>query len=123
MTNKKKRTSLDALGLGATVSSTDTGAKSPKKVTGSRRSAKAENADNSASASASPIEKPQQKAVTKEKEEIVKTTVYAPRSVFEQWRELAFTERKKMHDYLLEGLERVFADRGLKSIDELTGKE
>lgn len=56
---------------------------------------------------------------TKAKKDIQQTTVYAPTPVYEQWRELAFTERKKMHDYLLEGLDRVFKDRGLKSIKEL----
>ncbi len=117
-TTKKKRTGLDALGLGADISSMETGAKLEKKLFGSRRSVA-----QKIKSQASPIEISAKEIKAKDKEEIAKTTIYAPKAVFEQWRELAFTERKKMHDYLLEGLDRVFANRGLKSIAELTGKE
>lgn len=101
---------MDALGLGAAVDGT---AARESKSAGSRR------ASNSIGdrKPATDVKK------TSEKTETAKTTVYVPRLVFEQWRELAFTERKKMHDYLLEGLDRVFADRGLKSIAELKSKE
>ncbi len=51
---------------------------------------------------------------------IVKQTVYLPSQVHDQLRLLAFEERKKMHDYLVEGLDRVFKNRGLKSYTELT---
>ncbi len=47
-------------------------------------------------------------------------TVYLPIKVHEQLRRLAFDERAKMHDYLLEGLDLVFRARGLRSIAELT---
>src|SRR5277367_869691 len=46
-------------------------------------------------------------------------TVYLPDKVHEQLRRLAFEERAKMHEYLLEGLDLVFAKRGLPSISEL----
>lgn len=46
-------------------------------------------------------------------------TVYLPVPVHEQLRRLAFEERAKMHDYLLEGLDLVFRKRGLPAIDEL----
>ncbi len=49
-------------------------------------------------------------------------TVYLPIPVYEQLRRLAFEERVKMHSLLLEGLDRVFADRGLPSIRELLGE-
>jgi hypothetical protein len=49
-------------------------------------------------------------------------TAYLPEAVYEQLRTLAFAERQRMHHYLLEGLDRVFRDRGLPSIAELTGK-
>jgi hypothetical protein len=39
--------------------------------------------------------------------------------VYEQLRRLAFDERVKMHQLLLEGLDRVFRDRGLPGLDEL----
>lgn len=122
----KKRTGLDALGLESSISSIDKGAKDKKNAGGSRRSAKAAS-PAAAQKIASPIEKSEKtvkpKDNWKEKGSIKSTTVYVPEVVYEQWRELAFTERKKMHDYLIEGLERVFEDRGLKSIDELTGRE
>lgn len=49
-------------------------------------------------------------------------TAYLPIDIYEQLRKLAFEERKKMHDYLLEGLDLVFKDRGLPSIQELKRK-
>ncbi len=59
-------------------------------------------------------------AIVKSKSEIVKQTVYLPPAVHEQLRQLAFEERKKMHDYLVEGLDRVFKNRGLKPYVELS---
>lgn len=56
----------------------------------------------------------------KPKGETVKQTVYLPPAVHEQLRQLAFEERKKMHDYLVEGLDRVFKNRGLKPYVELS---
>jgi hypothetical protein len=53
---------------------------------------------------------------------IKQQTAYLPEPVYEQLRRLAFEERRKMHDYIMEGLDRVFRDRGLASITELTGK-
>ena len=50
-------------------------------------------------------------------------TVYLPLAVYEQLRKLAFDERAKMHDYIIEGLDLAFKARGLKSIAELTGKQ
>lgn len=46
-------------------------------------------------------------------------TVYLPLGVYEQLRRVAFEERVKMHQLLLEGLDRVFRDRGLPGLDEL----
>lgn len=53
--------------------------------------------------------------------DVKQQTVYLPIKVHEQLRRLAFDERAKMHDYLLEGLDLVFRARGLRSIAELTG--
>ncbi len=39
----------------------------------------------------------------------------------EAW--LAFEERVKMHGLLMEGLDRVFRDRGLPGLDELGARE
>ena len=46
-------------------------------------------------------------------------TVYLPLPVYEQLRRLAFEERVKMHALLMEGLDRVFRDRGLPGLHEL----
>jgi len=46
-------------------------------------------------------------------------TAYLPLSVHEQLRKLAFEENRKIHTYLLEGLDRVFAARGLPAIENL----
>jgi hypothetical protein len=48
-------------------------------------------------------------------------TVYLPLPVYEQLRRLAFDERVKMHTLLMEGLDRVFRDRGLPGLLELDG--
>lgn len=50
-------------------------------------------------------------------------TVYLPVPVYEQLRRLAFDERVKMHGILMEGLDRVFRDRGLPSLEELTARD
>lgn len=47
-------------------------------------------------------------------------TAYLPLAVHEQLRKLAFEENRKMHDYLVEGLDRVFADRGLPAVKDLS---
>lgn len=49
----------------------------------------------------------------------IQQTAYLPRPVHEQLRRLAFDERHKMHDYLMEGLDLVFQKRGLPSLNEL----
>ena len=50
---------------------------------------------------------------------IKQQTAYLKAPVYEQLRRLAFEERCKMHDYIIEGLDLVFRSRGLPSIDEL----
>jgi hypothetical protein len=54
---------------------------------------------------------------------LIQQTVYLPPAVHEQLRELAFTERVKMHAILMEGLDLVFQARGLKSIADLTREQ
>ncbi|APW64219.1 hypothetical protein [Paludisphaera borealis] len=46
-------------------------------------------------------------------------TAYLAEPVYEQLRRLAFEERAKMHDYLIEGLDLVFRKRGLPGVEEL----
>src|SRR6266545_4856423 len=47
-------------------------------------------------------------------------TAYLPLAIHEQLRKLAFEENRKMHDYLIEGLDRVFADRGLPAVKDIS---
>ena len=47
-------------------------------------------------------------------------TAYLPHPVHEQLRKLAFEENRKMHDYIIEGLDRVFADRGLPAVKDIS---
>ncbi len=47
-------------------------------------------------------------------------TLYLPHPVYRQLRELAFHEEKRMHSLLMEGLDRVFADRGARSVKQIT---
>lgn len=49
-------------------------------------------------------------------------TAYLAVPVYEQLRRLAFEERAKMHDYLIEGLDLVFRKRGLPGVEDLKGK-
>ena len=56
------------------------------------------------------------------KDATVQQTVYLPPAVHDQLRELAFSERVKMHALIMEGLDAVFRARGMKSIADLTGK-
>ena len=53
---------------------------------------------------------------------IKQQTAYLPEPVYEQLRKLAFDERRRIHSYIMEGLDRVFHDRGLPSVEALTGK-
>jgi hypothetical protein len=117
MATKRKRTSLDAL-----ISSADTGA--PRRA-GSLPSRKLrETKPKAGAATASEVA---EAAVSKD--EIVRQTLYLPLPVFDQLRDLFFEEqrgqvkRRRMHDYFLEGINLLFRDRGLKSIEELTGKK
>ncbi len=52
----------------------------------------------------------------------IQQTAYLPEPVHEQLRRLAFEERAKMHNYIMEGLDLVFEKRGLPSIEELKSK-
>jgi hypothetical protein len=58
-------------------------------------------------------------AKRKAKADVIQQTLYLPNSVHEQLRQLAFSERVKMHDIVMRALDREFMVLGLKSIDEL----
>lgn len=53
---------------------------------------------------------------------IKQQTLYLPEPVHEQLRELAYSERVRMHPLIMEGLDLLFQKRGLRSIAKLTSK-
>lgn len=55
--------------------------------------------------------------------ETVRYTAYLPKPVYRQLKELAFTHDRKMHDFVLEGLDMVFREHGLRSIHDLTAQD
>lgn len=55
--------------------------------------------------------------------ETVRYTAYLPRPVYRQLKELAFTHDRKMHEFVLEGLDLVFREHGLRSIHDLTAED
>jgi hypothetical protein len=61
-----------------------------------------------------------EKAAEPKRPNVKQHTAYLPLPVHEQLRKLAFEENRKMHDYLVEGLDRVFADRGLPAVKDLS---
>ncbi|MCQ0990544.1 hypothetical protein [Jiella marina] len=56
---------------------------------------------------------------TKPDKDIVKTSTYLPREVHDVLREIAFHERNKVHDLLIEGVEHILKTRRHPSITEL----
>ena len=63
---------------------------------------------------------PQHERSPGQRAHVKQLTLYVPHPVYKHLRELAFHEEKRMHSLLMEGLDRVFADRGLPSIEQLT---
>ncbi len=57
------------------------------------------------------------------KPRIIKQTLYLPEAVHEQLRVLAFHEKVKQHDLLIEGLNMMFKSRGALPVNELTEKD
>jgi hypothetical protein len=51
--------------------------------------------------------------------ELFRTSLYLSRPVHEKLREIAFHERKRVNDLLIEGLDKVFAERGYPSSEEM----
>ena len=68
-------------------------------------------------------ERPPNQAGNRRRPGLKQQTAYLPEPVYEQLRALAFEERRKMHDLLMEGLDMVFKQRGLRSIEDLTTRQ
>lgn len=63
---------------------------------------------------AEPIVSPEAAPIVpaKPRRDVQHTSVYIPRTSFERLREIAFHERKKLHDLIMEGVDRVIENRG-----------
>lgn len=55
----------------------------------------------------------------KNEAEMFRTSLYLSRAVHDKLREIAFHERKKVHELFIEGLDKVLAERGYAPSDEL----
>ena len=49
----------------------------------------------------------------------IQQTLYLPPAVHDQLRSLAFHRRVKMHTIIMQGLDKIFQENGLKSISDL----
>jgi len=54
-----------------------------------------------------------------ERPSVVHSSVYLPEAVYEALREIAFDERLKIHDLVLEGIDAALRRRGYPSIENL----
>lgn len=72
---------------------------------------------------------PETQTAKSKKQEVMRHMLYLPLPVYDQLQELVFeeqrgqTKRRKVHDYLLDGIDLLFKKKGLKSISDLTGDE
>jgi hypothetical protein len=51
--------------------------------------------------------------------DVVHTSLYLPEAVYEALREIAFHERLKIHDIVMQGIEATIKKRGYPSVDDL----
>ena len=57
--------------------------------------------------------------MSKERTPIIHSSIYLPEPVYEALRKIAFEERLKIHDIVLEGIEAALRRRGYPSVDSL----
>jgi hypothetical protein len=105
----KKRTSLDTV-----FAVEDLPPVAPVKVRGSGRK------PQGSPEQSTEVAQQQERAGDVKRPNIKQHTAYLPLPVHEQLRKLAFEENRKIHDYIVEGLDRVFADRGLPAVKDLS---
>lgn len=74
------------------------------------------NAPRSPAKAAAPVERAGQGTL---KERARQMSLYLEPAVYEQLRELAYTERTKIHPLLIEAIDLLFKKRGLKSVKQL----
>lgn len=51
--------------------------------------------------------------------EMMRTSLYLSRAVHDRLREIAFTERRKVHELFIEGIDKVLAERGFPGTAEV----
>ena len=66
-----------------------------------------------------PAREPAPEQATTLKQRAKQLSVYLEPDVYEQLRDIAYTERTKIHSLMLEGLDLVFRDRGARSLKDL----
>ena len=67
---------------------------------------------------------PREPAGRRPRPDVVHSSLYLPDGVYEALREIAFHERVKIHDLVMQGIDAVLKKRGYLSIDYLkTGKK
>ena len=67
---------------------------------------------------------PREPAGRRPRPDVVHSSLYLPDAVYEALREIAFHERVKIHDLVMQGIDAVLKKRGYLSIDDLkTGKK
>jgi hypothetical protein len=59
-----------------------------------------------------------------ERPAVIHSSLYLPAPVYEALRQIAFDERAKIHDLVMQGIEAVLRKRGYPSVDDLkSGKK
>lgn len=56
------------------------------------------------------------------REGVVHTSIYVPRPVYQKLREIAFTQERKVHDIIMEGIDAALQKYGHPAIGTLKGK-
>jgi hypothetical protein len=59
----------------------------------------------------------------RQRPDIVHTSIYVPRTVYQALREIAFKEDCKVHDLIMEGIDALLANREYPSIEKLKARE
>ena len=68
---------------------------------------------------AAELEAPTPKAGRTKREGIVHTSIYVPRPVYQKLREIAFTQERKVHDIIMEGIDAALQKYGHPAIAAL----
>ncbi|GAB5405708.1 MAG: hypothetical protein Aurels2KO_39390 [Aureliella sp.] len=66
--------------------------------------------------------RPQSNEATGKRPHVKQQALYLKHPVHRQLKYLAFEEDKKMHDLCMEAIDLLFANRGMKSVSELTSE-